>query len=188
MRLWNGTSIWDWDWGGEAVAARLVWRARQFRRPILWARELPRLSARTRPTKSGEATGDNNKKKELQDGVQDPLDQATKMEGRRLGRGLCRRHHGRNPDRRPAQVRQAEGGSQSNLSFLPQLGIIQFLSANLFQAIREFRQITPSEQIAMLEKQRSTLVEQQTALQKKLDVFKERAQERRQEKENAKKV
>ncbi|KAM0481095.1 hypothetical protein ACHAPX_003989 [Trichoderma viride] len=57
------------------------------------------------------------------------------------------------------------------------------------EAIHEFRQITPSEQIAMLEKQRSTLVEQQTALQKKLDVFKERAQERRQEeKENAKKV
>jgi hypothetical protein len=111
------------------------------------------------------------------------------MEGRRLGRGLCRRHHGRNPDRRPAQVRQAKGGSQSKVSFLSSLKIYSFLSANLFQAIHEFRQITPSEQIAMLEKQRSTLVEQQTALQKKLDVFKERAQERRQEeKENAKKV
>ncbi|KAK1252481.1 hypothetical protein MKX08_003668 [Trichoderma sp. CBMAI-0020] len=56
------------------------------------------------------------------------------------------------------------------------------------EAIREFRQITPSEQIAMLEKQRSTLVEQQTAMQRKLDVFKERAQERQQEKDNAKKV
>lgn len=40
----------------------------------------------------------------------------------------------------------------------------------------------------MLERQRSTLVEQQTALQRKLDVFKERAQERQQEKENAKKA
>lgn len=56
------------------------------------------------------------------------------------------------------------------------------------EAIREFREITPSEQIAMLERQRSTLVEQQTALQRKLDVFKERAQERQQEKENAKKA
>lgn len=40
----------------------------------------------------------------------------------------------------------------------------------------------------MLKNQRVTLVEQQTALQRKLDVFKERALERQQEKENAKKA
>ncbi|KAH6607234.1 hypothetical protein Trco_003547 [Trichoderma cornu-damae] len=56
------------------------------------------------------------------------------------------------------------------------------------QAIREFRQVTPTEQIAMLEKQRAALVEQRTTLQKKLDVFKERARERQQEQqESAKK-
>ncbi|KAL7961732.1 hypothetical protein V8C34DRAFT_301829 [Trichoderma compactum] len=55
------------------------------------------------------------------------------------------------------------------------------------QSINEFRQITPSEQIAMLEKQRSTLVEQRSVLQKKLDVFRERVQERQQEQENSKK-
>ncbi|KAL6797667.1 hypothetical protein GGI42DRAFT_355700 [Trichoderma sp. SZMC 28013] len=55
------------------------------------------------------------------------------------------------------------------------------------QSIKEFRQITPGEQIAMLEKQRSTLVEQRSVLQKKLDVFRERVQERRQEQENSKK-
>jgi hypothetical protein len=134
--------------------------------------------------------------RKAQNGTQNSLDQATKMEERHLGRGLCRRHHGRNPDRRPAQIRQAEGGSKSTfvssleIQFLESGKWIMKASANSFhsQAIREFRQITPSEQIAMLERQRSTLVEQQTALQKKLDVFKERAQERRQEKENAKKV
>ncbi|KAL6830226.1 hypothetical protein V8C40DRAFT_273861 [Trichoderma camerunense] len=55
------------------------------------------------------------------------------------------------------------------------------------QSIKEFRQITPSEQKAMLEKQRSTLVEQRSVLQKKLDVFRERVQERQQEQENSKK-
>lgn len=55
------------------------------------------------------------------------------------------------------------------------------------QSIKEFRQITPSEQIAMLEKQRSTLVEQRSVLQKKLDVFRERVQERQQEQEKSKK-
>ncbi|RFU79172.1 hypothetical protein TARUN_3059 [Trichoderma arundinaceum] len=55
------------------------------------------------------------------------------------------------------------------------------------QAIREFRQVTPAEQIAMLQKQRASLVEQRTVLQKKLDVFNERVQERQQEQESAKK-
>ncbi|KAL7938386.1 hypothetical protein V8C35DRAFT_276755 [Trichoderma chlorosporum] len=55
------------------------------------------------------------------------------------------------------------------------------------QAIKEFRQVTPAEQIAMLEKQRGTLFEQRATLQKKLDIFKERVQERQQEQENSKK-
>ncbi|KAL7947854.1 hypothetical protein V8C42DRAFT_363417 [Trichoderma barbatum] len=55
------------------------------------------------------------------------------------------------------------------------------------QAIKEFRQVTPTEQIAMLERQRSTLVDQRAGLQKKLDVFKERVHERKQEQENSKK-
>ncbi|KAM0254918.1 hypothetical protein ACHAQJ_006291 [Trichoderma viride] len=56
------------------------------------------------------------------------------------------------------------------------------------QAIKEFRQITATEQIAMLQKQRASLVEQRVVLQKKLDVFKERVQERKQEKERANKA
>ncbi|EGR50015.1 uncharacterized protein TRIREDRAFT_121239 [Trichoderma reesei QM6a] len=55
------------------------------------------------------------------------------------------------------------------------------------QAIQEFRQVTPSEQIAMLQKQRAILVDQRTALQKKLDVFKERVRERHQAQETSKK-
>ncbi|KAK1255852.1 hypothetical protein MKX07_008111 [Trichoderma sp. CBMAI-0711] len=55
------------------------------------------------------------------------------------------------------------------------------------QAIKEFHQVTPSEQIAMLQKQRAILVDQRTALQKKLDVFKERVRERHQAQEASKK-
>ncbi|KAL6871370.1 hypothetical protein J3F83DRAFT_660009 [Trichoderma novae-zelandiae] len=55
------------------------------------------------------------------------------------------------------------------------------------QAIREFRQVTPSEQIAMLQRQRNTLVGQRAALQKKLDVFKERVRERHRPREPSKK-
>ncbi|KAL7808102.1 hypothetical protein V8C44DRAFT_366904 [Trichoderma aethiopicum] len=55
------------------------------------------------------------------------------------------------------------------------------------QAIKEFRQVTPSEQIAMLQKQRAILVDQRAALQKKLDVFKERVRERHQAQETSKK-
>ncbi|KAL7788690.1 hypothetical protein V8C37DRAFT_418290 [Trichoderma ceciliae] len=55
------------------------------------------------------------------------------------------------------------------------------------QAIKEFRQISPNAQIAMLEKQRASLMEQKAVLQKKLDVFKERVQDRQQEQEHSKK-
>jgi hypothetical protein len=44
------------------------------------------------------------------------------------------------------------------------------------------------EQIAMLHRQRASLIEQKTVLQKKLDVFKERVQERKQEKEKARRA
>lgn len=50
------------------------------------------------------------------------------------------------------------------------------------QAIHQFRQITPSEQIAILETQRSHLIQQKAGMERKLDLFRERVREREAEK------
>ncbi|KAF7563880.1 hypothetical protein G7046_g268 [Stylonectria norvegica] len=50
------------------------------------------------------------------------------------------------------------------------------------QAITQFRAITPSEQIAILNDQKKILLDQKSALQRKIDLFHERVQERAEEK------
>ncbi|POR35080.1 Uncharacterized protein TPAR_04746 [Tolypocladium paradoxum] len=50
------------------------------------------------------------------------------------------------------------------------------------EAINEFRQITPAEQIAILETQKGHLIQQKAAIERKLDLFRERLREREAEK------
>ncbi|KAL6858204.1 hypothetical protein ACO1O0_005660 [Amphichorda felina] len=54
------------------------------------------------------------------------------------------------------------------------------------QAIRQFRETTPAEQIAVLEERKVELLEQRDTLQRKLDVFHERVKEREAEKQKRK--
>ncbi|PNY29526.1 Uncharacterized protein TCAP_00570 [Tolypocladium capitatum] len=46
------------------------------------------------------------------------------------------------------------------------------------EAIRQFRQITPADQIAILETQKGHLIQQKAGLERKLDLFRERVRER----------
>lgn len=49
------------------------------------------------------------------------------------------------------------------------------------QAIRQFRETSPAEQIAMLEEQKKLLLDQKAGFQRKLDLFHERVRERAEE-------
>ncbi|KFH41268.1 hypothetical protein ACRE_080150 [Hapsidospora chrysogenum ATCC 11550] len=51
------------------------------------------------------------------------------------------------------------------------------------EAIRQFRETTPAEQIAVLEERRTDLLEQRATYQRKLDAFRERVRERELDKE-----
>ncbi|CAG9983324.1 unnamed protein product [Clonostachys byssicola] len=51
------------------------------------------------------------------------------------------------------------------------------------EAIKQFRETTAAEQIAILEDQKLLLLEQKAALQRKLDAFDERVREREMEKQ-----
>jgi len=51
------------------------------------------------------------------------------------------------------------------------------------EAIRTFRETTPESQIAMLEEHKADLLKQKALIQRKIDLFKERVEERKLEKE-----
>lgn len=54
------------------------------------------------------------------------------------------------------------------------------------QAIRQFRETSPAEQIAALEERKAELLEHRATLQRKLDVFHDRVRERELEKQRRK--
>lgn len=60
---------------------------------------------------------------------------------------------------------------------------IQRILLTCQQAIKQFRETTSAEQIAILEDQKILLLEQRSALQRKLDAFDERVRERELEKQ-----
>lgn len=87
---------------------------------------------------------------------------------------MCRSHHGR-----AAQDRQAkERGIYGLLSLVDFGDASRLLLTASNQAIKQFRSTSPADQIAVLEAQKDHLLQHKAAVQKKLDLFKERVQER----------